>query len=92
MKGLFHFTVRVQLQNLRIMANIKTVFLGSQISGNDSEMTTFVNTRGEIYIEISEPDDVTYTKRWICLDISTAIKLAKQLRTQINKVKGGEDE
>jgi hypothetical protein len=74
------------------MANVKTIFLSSQVSEHDSEMTTFVNTRGEIYIEISDPEDLIDTKRWICLDISTAIKLAKQLRTQINGVKGGEYE
>lgn len=44
----------------------------------------FVNHRNEIYISISDNE---VDSQWVCLDVSTAIKLSKTLRTEINKAK-----
>jgi len=65
------------------MANYKTVFLGTERSEtNQHELVCYPNTSSEIFIEIQ--GDVT---EFICLDVSTAIKLAKTLRTHINVIK-----
>ena len=67
------------------MANIKYSFLGTELSGTEEhEMQCFLNQNNEIYINISE---LNYDSH-ICLDKSTSIKLAKTLRTEINKING----
>ncbi len=66
------------------MANYKIVFQGTPESNTENhELQCFCNDKGEIYIEI-ESDGVF---QFICLDISTAIKLSKTLRTHINLAK-----
>ena len=68
------------------MANYKTVFLGTEKSNTYSnELQCYQNTMGEIFINIT---DTSIQKQFICLDISTAIKLSKTLRTHINLIKG----
>ena len=67
------------------MANVKLVFSGTQET-QAHELQTYVNTRNEIYISIDSDIESEYYKGWICLDKSTAIKFAKTLRTEINKM------
>jgi len=64
------------------MANVKLIFNGTNDT-EDHELQTFLNTRNEIYISIDVGD---LPESWICLDKSTAIKFAKTLRTEINKI------
>ena len=67
------------------MANFKTIFFGTKESDTDRNEITCVATKlGEIYIEIKNGDD--YPIRFINLDKATAIKFAKTLRTNINKL------
>ena len=67
------------------MANYKTVFLGTESSGtNEYELQCYANEQGEIYISIDNGD---FVPSIICLDISTAIKLSKTIRTHINLIK-----
>lgn len=63
------------------MANYKLIFNGTKASGTEKiTIECFANTYNEISIVM---DDVHI----IALDISTAIKFAKTLRTEINKAK-----
>ncbi len=66
------------------MANTKTIFLSSKRSEHNSEMECSLSHGKEICLEIwnGETD-----AQFIYLDISTAIKLSKVLRTEINKAK-----
>jgi len=65
------------------MANIKLSFLGTERSEtNQHELQCYANNFDEIFIKI-EGDVVEH----ICLDVSTAIKLAKTIRTNINLIK-----
>ena len=65
------------------MANYKTVFLGTEKSEtNECELQCFALNDGEIFISLED----NYAQH-ICLDISTAIKFAKTLRTHINIAK-----
>ena len=65
------------------MANIKLVFQGTEKSETqEHELTTFANTRNEIYICI-ESDYPSF----ICLDKPTAVKLVKELKLQISYLK-----
>ena len=71
------------------MANVKLTFLGTKISETeDHSLECFVNSNNEIYIEI---DIKEYPPSFICLDKSTAIKFAKTIRTEINKIKEVKD-
>ena len=66
------------------MANYKMIFYGSEVSETeDHELTCSINDRNEIYIDI---DTQSQSAGWIVLDKSTAIKFAKALRTEINKI------
>lgn len=69
------------------MANTKLTFIGTERSETDHmHMTAFVNTRGEMFIEISdqtEPYDQPY---FICLDKPTSVKLVKNLKSEISKM------
>ena len=71
------------------MANYKTVFLGTEKSNTYSnELQCYQNTMGEIFINITDTSiQNDYNEQFICLDISTAIKLSKTLRTHINLIK-----
>jgi hypothetical protein len=67
------------------MANTKLIFYGTEKSGtNRVELEAFCNTNGEIFIKIESEDCVP---NYICLDIPTAIKFAKNIRTEINTAK-----
>ena len=72
------------------MANYKTVFLGTEKSNTYSnELQCYQNTMGEIFINIKDTSiQHDCNEQFICLDISTAIKLSKTLRTHINLIKG----
>lgn len=74
------------------MARFRTTFISSERSGNEHEIECFVNGFNEIFIEISHEGDEEPQKRYVCLDVSTAIKFSKTLRTEINKAKGVLDE
>ena len=64
------------------MARVKLLFYGTDQSETEQhELEVFWNNRNEIYISI-EGDRIEH----ICLDKSTAIKFAKTLRTEINKI------
>ena len=67
------------------MANVKLIFQGAEVSKTDDyELECFVNQFNDIAISI---DDQESPANIISLDISTAIKLSKVLRTEINIAK-----
>jgi len=66
------------------MANIAITFYGTSESGYQSNLVCFKNNDNEIYIKISDINNDEF--EFITLDKSTAIKLAKTLRTEINKM------
>jgi len=71
------------------MANTKLSFFGA--NGSDTEdhrLECFANHNNHIFISIEEEGILP---GHICLDISTSIKLAKTLRTEINKIKEGKN-
>ena len=77
--------IKDYIKTLIIMANIKLTFLGTKESETeDHSLQCFANTNNEIYISIDVED---YPPSFICLDVSTSIKLSKTLRTEINKIK-----
>ena len=66
------------------MSNYRILFYGTKTNGtNDHVLECYKNTKSEIFIniEISKEQNA-----FICLDKSTAIKFAKTLRTEINKI------
>lgn len=66
------------------MARVKLIFSGSENSSTENhEIVCFHNTLNEIYINLSMDG---FEDSFICLDKSTAIKFAKTLRTEINKI------
>ena len=68
------------------MANTKLMFYGTEQSKTeDHVLQCYSNPYNEIYIEIHMDDNGNPS--WVVLDESTAIKLAKTLRTEINKIK-----
>ena len=71
------------------MANYKTVFLGSEKSKTtEMELQCYDSSIDEIFISVKNTSiEHDYSEQFISLDISTAIKLAKTLRTQINLIK-----
>ena len=69
------------------MAKIELRFLDSNpIESYKPELQCFVNIKNEITIRIEDSVNIE-DFQVISLDISTAIKLAKTLRTEINKAK-----
>jgi len=83
--GLFYLKVYGYLKTVNIMANVKLTFLGTENSGtNEHKLECFANTNKEIYISL---DLGNYPPAFICLDVSTAIKLCKVLRQEINLIK-----
>ena len=65
------------------MANTKLIFYGTEDSETDShELICYANNRNQIFIKI----DMENWASFIRLDKSTAIKFAKTLRTEINKM------
>lgn len=66
------------------MAHVKKVFFGTHQSGTiDTELNLYDNTNNEIFISIESEDDRAY----ICLDVETAVQLAKELRKYIGYLK-----
>ena len=88
-KVFFIYSYGFILKPLLIMANTKTVFLSSEESNLDANLECYCTDPGEIFISIDDFDD---PKQYIYLDVSTAIKLSKTLRTEINKAKEVGDE
>jgi len=69
------------------MANVKLIFSGTEKSETENhELVCYLNQQNEIYINININSDDIYYQGFICLDKSTAIKFAKTLRTEINKM------
>lgn len=65
------------------MAKFKLTFYGTERSGTqDHKIECFHNTENDIFIKTGDGD----SSNFICLDKSTAIKFAKTLRTEINKI------
>ena len=65
------------------MAKFKLTFYGTGKSETlDHEIECFHNTENDIFIKVGNSDSCEF----ICLDKSTAIKFAKTLRTEINKI------
>lgn len=69
------------------MANTKLIFYGCCESTFDSELECFATNKNEIIVSIEMND---YPPSFITLDKSTAIKFAKTLRTEINKIQNGD--
>lgn len=66
------------------MSRYKLLFYGTEKSQTEEHtLECFVNHNKEIFIQI---DDNGHNQ-FICLDVSTAIKFSKTLRTEINKAK-----
>ena len=67
------------------MSNTMTVYFGSDKSSTkDHELKCYANNKDEIYICI---DTHSFPESYICLDEHTAIKLSKELRKEIAKIK-----
>ena len=69
------------------MSKVKLVFYSSDVSGHNSQMVCHNNNNNEIFISLSDVDGDEYYSQYICLDIPTAIKFSKVLRTAINDAK-----
>ena len=67
------------------MANFSISFYSSKDILDVSKLDCFANTEGSISLRITNL--TTNESEDIDLDISTSIKLAKTLRTEINKIK-----
>lgn len=66
------------------MANFDLTFYGTEVSGTEEHKAKcFINSNDDIYIEICVDG---YPDSFICFDKSTAIKFAKTLRAEINKI------
>ena len=72
------------------MANVRLKFYGNDDSKNHS-LECYPNFKNQIYININM-EDSGMPESWICLDISTAIKLSKELRKSINEIKNIDNE
>jgi len=67
------------------MANIKLIFQGTECTKTqDTELECFVNFKDEVTISIKDGNNYPSL---ISLDVSTAIKFAKTLRSVINEAK-----
>jgi hypothetical protein len=65
------------------MANVSLVFHGTD---NETKAECYLNNDNEITLEVYYDKESPYYSQLISLDKSTAIKLAKTLRTEINKI------
>lgn len=64
------------------MANVKLVFLGTEISKTQEHyLVCYHNKSNDIFIEIKDDSNIA---SFICLDRSTAIKLHRELKKQIS--------
>ena len=70
------------------MTNTRLLFM-STTDGLETELECFANKSNDIVISITDTDcDHPWDNHYVSLDIPTAIKLSKVLRTEINKIKG----
>tara|TARA_R110000787_G_scaffold102267_2_gene208269 strand:+ start:190 stop:405 length:216 start_codon:yes stop_codon:yes gene_type:complete len=67
------------------MARTRLIFYGTEDSAT-SEIECYLNSNNEIFIKLREEG---FPIRFITFDKSTAIKFAKTLRTEINKIQEG---
>ena len=67
--------------------NVQTILLGDDEEYNLMKIEAFSNMRNEISVRIWQEKNPNKIQL-ISLDKSTAIKLAKTLRTEINKIEG----
>ena len=65
------------------MANFSLVFHGVD---DEQKSECYLNSSNQITLEVYYDKDSLYHSQSISLDKSTAIKLAKTLRTEINKI------
>lgn len=66
------------------MSNFKILFYGTDKNEmSEHSLECYANINNEIWISIEMPE---FPPSFICLDKSTAIKFAKTLRTEINKI------
>jgi len=67
------------------MANIKTIFCSSEISGHTTEFEIFANESNEITLKILDrfDDRITY----VILDLETAIRFSKEIKREIAIIK-----
>jgi hypothetical protein len=70
------------------MANVKLIFRGTN-NFTMANLECFLNSKNEIYIDIYFDNNVYGNSRFITLDIPTAVRLVKTLKTEIAKAKGG---
>ena len=63
------------------MANTRIIFLSTEHSELETELSCFLNSNNEIFISI-EGDGV----QGICLDKETCIKLVRTLKSEISKI------
>jgi hypothetical protein len=85
----FILKVTGKLKTFNLMANIKLVFQGTEESSTEkTELECFLNSYGnQITISLIDTScGQDYNTQFISLDKSTAIKFAKTLRTEINKI------
>jgi len=71
------------------MARFRTTFLSSEESGLTTELECYSNVYNRIVISIEDTEKHNEKELKVSLDVSTAIKLSKTLRTEINKAKEG---
>ena len=65
------------------MSRHKLLFFGTDNGTEEHVIECHINASNEIFINIQNED---FTSSFIALDKSTAIKFAKTLRTEINKI------
>lgn len=65
---------------------VRTVYGSSELSGHDSELEMFNNTKNELFIRIYKTND-NFDNNFICFDLETAIKFSKELRKYIAIIK-----
>jgi hypothetical protein len=70
------------------MANVKLIFKGTPEYG-ESNLECYLNYKNEVFIDVYNDEDLCHEKRFITLDIPTAVRLVKTLKTEIAKAKGG---
>ena len=70
------------------MARVRTVFYGSELSGEElTELKCYVDADNEIILSI---ENLSYPTQYISLDKETAIKLVKHLKQQIGIINANE--
>ena len=65
------------------MSRHKLLFYGTDNGTEEHVLECYINDNNEIFVSIENQD---FPPSFIALDKSTAIKFAKTLRTEINKI------